>query len=248
MAGNFEKKQSNWDRLGEEDPLWTILSDPAKRGGKWDVVEFFDKGRAEISSLMKKIEGLSLPLKRETALDFGCGVGRLTSALSHYFDAVIGVDISPSMIRRAKELNRDNGKCTFMLNDCPNLKIIESESADLIYSSITLQHIQPKVIQSYLHEFFRIIRPGGLVVFQLPAGYDWSLRGLCLRFMPNWIAGLIRKKLYHCSAVYDMYRVPCKQVLEIIHSVEGNVAHFEQDWSAGPGWISYRYYAIGKAE
>jgi hypothetical protein len=27
---------SNWNALAELDPLWTVLSDPAKKFGKWD--------------------------------------------------------------------------------------------------------------------------------------------------------------------------------------------------------------------
>ena len=39
-----EELQKNWDHLGQEDPLWAILSDPEKKVGKWDITEFFDTG------------------------------------------------------------------------------------------------------------------------------------------------------------------------------------------------------------
>jgi hypothetical protein len=31
----------SWDVFAKYDPMWAILSNPAKRGNKWDVEEFF---------------------------------------------------------------------------------------------------------------------------------------------------------------------------------------------------------------
>ena len=45
------------------------------------------------------------PGARDRALDFGCGVGRLTRALGDRFDAVVGVDISAGMVEQARRLN-----------------------------------------------------------------------------------------------------------------------------------------------
>ena len=103
MKNNFKKLQSHWNDLGNEDPLWAVLSCPEKRGAKWVIEDFFSTGKLEIKLLMDEIGDLSLPsMGRQSALDFGCGVGRLTSALSDYFDEVKGVDISPSMLKLAK--------------------------------------------------------------------------------------------------------------------------------------------------
>lgn len=46
---------------------------------------------------------LGHPRERGVALDFGCGVGRLTRALAAFFDRATGVDISSSMIEEAKK-------------------------------------------------------------------------------------------------------------------------------------------------
>ena len=50
--------RSFWDDLAERDPLWAILSDPAKRGGRWDLRSFFATGEREISVLLHQLEGL----------------------------------------------------------------------------------------------------------------------------------------------------------------------------------------------
>jgi 2-polyprenyl-3-methyl-5-hydroxy-6-metoxy-1,4-benzoquinol methylase len=95
---------SNWTKWGEIDPLWAILSDPKKRGNKWDSEEFFDTGRKKVEEDLEWLAQRGLRLHFGKALDFGCGVGRLTRALSSYFTEVHGVDISPSMIDKAKQL------------------------------------------------------------------------------------------------------------------------------------------------
>lgn len=50
------------------------------------------------------------------ALDFGCGMGRLTQALTKYFEEVYGIDIAPSMIKLTEKYNRYDNKCKFFLN------------------------------------------------------------------------------------------------------------------------------------
>ena len=68
----------DWEDLAELDPLWSILTCPEARFNQWDKDEFFRTGEEEIQSLIKNVDRLGLPLSRSQALDFGCGVGRLS--------------------------------------------------------------------------------------------------------------------------------------------------------------------------
>lgn len=149
--------------------MWAVLSDPAKKGGKWDVREFMANGEREIALLNHQLDQLGLACGRGTALDFGCGVGRLAQALARRFDHVIGVDISPSMIATANQLNRYPGIASYICNQQPDLRVLPSHSCDFIYSNIVLQHIEPELSVRYLEEFFRLLKPGGVLVFQLPS-------------------------------------------------------------------------------
>src|SRR5262245_27704425 len=97
--------QNNWDQLGKTDPLWAILSDPAKKGGRWDLDEFLRTGEHEIASIFDLLQSLGLSVGSARALDFGCGIGRLTRVLSTRFDECWGLDIAPSMIAFANQLN-----------------------------------------------------------------------------------------------------------------------------------------------
>ena len=127
---------------------------------------FFASGEAEIAEVLRIAETLGYPRQHERALDFGCGVGRLTRALSNSFEEAVGLDISAEMIRFARELN-EGRSCRFEVNDRVDLGTFESASFDFVYSSLVLQHMpRTDLIRSYIDEFLRVVRPGGLVVFQ----------------------------------------------------------------------------------
>ena len=54
--------RDHWERQARLDPLWAILSDPAKKGRKWRPAEFFETGRNEISVLMFRLRVLGIPV------------------------------------------------------------------------------------------------------------------------------------------------------------------------------------------
>src|SRR3954466_15239886 len=74
--------RNTWQALGEDDPLWAILSQPDKRGGRWDADTFFAAGEQEVAAILAHCAALARPQAHRLALDFGCGVGRLTRALA----------------------------------------------------------------------------------------------------------------------------------------------------------------------
>src|SRR3954447_22271496 len=101
-VGNVRR---DWERLGEEDPLWAVLSSEGKRGGNWDEAEFFRTGVEFVDQLMPDV-AVHLPGQvLGDALDFGCGVGRLSQPLGRHFRTVTGVDVSAAMLDRARAAN-----------------------------------------------------------------------------------------------------------------------------------------------
>src|ERR1700760_4754096 len=98
MSRDIDRLRDTWRTLGEEDPLWAILSSPDKRGGRWALDEFFAAGENEIGAIDGYCTAIDRPQQRRLALDFGCGVGRLSRALSTRYAQVIGIDIASTMI------------------------------------------------------------------------------------------------------------------------------------------------------
>lgn len=75
---SLKKLQSHWDHFGSEDPMFAVLTDPEKKGGKWDEDSFYATGREEIAQLLGSLDRQSIPYGKGSALDFGCGAGRLS--------------------------------------------------------------------------------------------------------------------------------------------------------------------------
>jgi hypothetical protein len=51
-----------WEEAAQRDPLFAILSDPSRRGRRWDLESFFETGRREISLLLYQLQRLGQPL------------------------------------------------------------------------------------------------------------------------------------------------------------------------------------------
>jgi SAM-dependent methyltransferase len=156
--------KNDWDSLARRDALGAILTDESKSGGKWDVTEFMATGDAEIKTVLQHLEAIGLqPDPRGVALDFGCGVGRLTQSLARRFQSCVGIDISQEMITRANALNH-YGHCRYVVSTTPQLPFAD-ESFSFLYSNIVLQHVPRRFAVNYLREFTRVLAPGGVLVF-----------------------------------------------------------------------------------
>jgi SAM-dependent methyltransferase len=163
-------QRRDWDDLSRLDPLWAVLSDPSKRFGRWKLEEFFASGERNVADFLDACGRYGLPVERSRALDFGCGAGRLTRALSIRFERCTGVDISAHMIELARSLNRDRSGCEFMVNTRDDLSRFDEESFDFVVSHIVLQHVPGReTILGYVDELARVLRPGGALVFQVPS-------------------------------------------------------------------------------
>src|SRR5216684_4860957 len=108
---------SNWNALAELDPLWTILSDPEKKFGKWDSGEFFSTGEREAERVLAMCKSHALNISSGKLLDFGCGVGRMTRAFSNLFTSCVGIDVSENMVTLAKKFNNDRLQCECIVSD-----------------------------------------------------------------------------------------------------------------------------------
>jgi ubiquinone/menaquinone biosynthesis C-methylase UbiE len=215
--------------------MFYILFVPGKSmnsADKWKLREFFKTGDDEIQKLLKEINKSKINISKKVALDFGCGIGRLSSAMSKHFEKVIGVDIAPSMIKQAQEYNVNNKKCTFILNTKSNLGIFPNNYFDFIYSNITLQHINPKYSTEYIKEFTRILKPKGLLVFQLPAQKTFLIK----------IREILRIILKPKSIKMEMHCIPRKQVEQIISSTHCKIVKVINNIDVGKGWISFTYF------
>lgn len=261
---NIKELQKHWNGFGKTDPLWAILTWPDKKGNKWRIEEFFETGVKEIDGIMKYVESLGVNISFGKALDFGCGVGRLTQALARYFDEVCGIDIAPSMINLANKYNRYGDKCKYFINDKNDLKLFPDNSFNFIYSCITLQHMEPQYSKNYIREFLRILAPHGLAVFQLPSELlpipheENPRRGKRLKeFIKPLVPNILLKLQYDIKAkvrqrlnrpIMEMYGIAREEVVSFLEENGGRIANIAQDGGGGPYWMSFRYCVAKNGE
>jgi SAM-dependent methyltransferase len=159
---------SNWNALAEFDPLWTILSEPDKKFGKWNREEFFSSGAREAQRVLAICKANSIDISFDRFLDFGCGVGRMTRGFSGFFQSGVGLDVSEKMIGLARQFNPEVKHCEFVANESAVLPFA-NESFDFVFTVLVLQHLPSKdLILTYIAEFVRVTKKNGVVVFQLP--------------------------------------------------------------------------------
>jgi SAM-dependent methyltransferase len=243
----LERHQREWEELAEMDPCWAVLSAPAGKFGRWNEEEFFRTGETTIEQLMATAEALGYPRERGRALDFGCGLGRLTRALAARFERCCGVDISRPMIARAREVHAAVPNLEFAHNPEPNLKLFPDDQFDLIYTTIVLQH-QPdeETIHSYIAEFCRILRPGGLLAFQLPSYIPPRLllqpRPRLYRILRR--IGVSQGLLYRHLGLSPgrMRAIPEPEVVAYLESLGARILKVQPDDHAGPGIESRSYF------
>ena len=138
-------------------------------GGDWEEDAFYETGRVEIQTIVEQIDKIAPNLPRKSALDFGCGIGRLSFNLASHFDSVTGVDISAKMLEIAQSNHRKPDNLELKLNSKTNLSLLASNRFDFVLSLIVLQHMPRRYVKAYLSEFVRVAKPGGIIVFQIPS-------------------------------------------------------------------------------
>lgn len=107
----------------------------------------------------------------ERLLDAGCGTGGNSSWLSRYCRHLVSMDISPVALslfqaRGAEEL----------LQASAAWAPFGAESFDAVTCFDVISHIPPDDDRRALDEFYRLLRPGGLLVLRVPA-YEWLRAG-----------------------------------------------------------------------
>jgi ubiquinone/menaquinone biosynthesis C-methylase UbiE len=237
---SLKELKSVWTEFGKRDPLWAVLTDPSRKGGKWDLDDFFRTGREEIKDVLEHIKPNIFDRPKRKALDFGCGAGRLTQALADIFEEVVGVDISPTMIEQANTLNRRGPACRFLLNDRDDLRLFPDNTFDFVYSSITLQHIDPVYSRKYIPELVRVLAPGGMLVFQIPERP--------VRLTDRFFYRLARHQWYRQERkkagdiIMEMHGLPRKEVIRLAEQGGGALSLLRLDTASGEKWLAWKYY------
>ena len=233
-----DRVSQTWEELGRDRPHWSVMSNdqflPELIGQSEG--EFFDSGNADRDRLIATLErcGRS-PAQFDTVVEFGCGLGRITNHLAERFNNVIGCDISQPHLDLAMRNSLRFGKknIDYKLARMPDFGMVTP--FDLWFSVIVLQHNPPPIMAAILGQTFKMLRPGGLAVFQLPtyaATYKFAL--VDYLSMPR-----------HENS-FEMHCLPQHAVFGIAADAGCRVIEVTEDHVVGdPSWLS-NVIVIGK--
>jgi ubiquinone/menaquinone biosynthesis C-methylase UbiE len=247
MKSDLQELSQTWEELGEKDPLWAVVTHPDKRDGRWNLAEFMETGERDIAHYHQLI-ARHVPASGlfSHVLDFGCGVGRLTSAWGKRAKQATGVDISAAMLEVAKKNLAGRDNLHFVLNQNPDLRVFKNGGFDLVFSLICLQHIPWPIAACYIAEFARVCQHGGVVAFQLPCremnpDQMIKFRKWIIEHLPFGAGRLYRRWRRGTSAVFEMYYTPRQEVEATAAAAGLELIHREPDASAGATVESFFY-------
>lgn len=144
-----------FDQAVREDEMASVaaycLGDP----------ELLDEATAEILALLDRW-GLLAPGR--SALEIGCGIGRIQAALAPRLAEVHGIDVSPGMVDAARR--RCAGLANVHLAECSGLDLagFPDRRFDLILAVDSFPYIHqggPGLVEAHFREVARVLRPGG---------------------------------------------------------------------------------------
>lgn len=122
------------------------------------------------------------------ALDLGCGYGRSVVWLKERFDAVIGLDISQTVLETARRTFANVSNVSFAFAPGEQFpETIGPDSVDFIYAFTVFQHIPREFTANYLRDARRRLREGGLIVFNLISDLNEDVNGGV--FGTEWLIG-----------------------------------------------------------
>jgi SAM-dependent methyltransferase len=164
-----------WDDAAQRNATWYLGTTPSYT--EPNMARFFQAGRTIVSEALDHAP--VRPRRSETAVEIGSGLGRNCLALAERFEEVVGLDVSPGMVAHARGLV-PHQRISFVTGDGFSLRPIADRSVDLVLSFTVFQHIsRVGVIESYLREAARVLRPGGVLAFQWnsePGPLHWRMR------------------------------------------------------------------------
>lgn len=223
LQSMFDRIGQAWRAFGETEAHWSVLVDDQYRSQSihQNIDRFYDTGTEDVEVFMNFLKRNDLPVRFERVLDFGCGVGRLTLALSRYADRVDGVDISPPHLALAEARAKEKGFGGVAFHAIGSVEALDAfRDYDLVISRIVLQHNPPPIMAALYAKLLAMLKPGGAALVQMPThirGQVFSTDAYLRSEQPQM----------------EMNGLPQKAIFEIIAQAQCEVIEVREDGAAG---------------
>jgi SAM-dependent methyltransferase len=132
-----------------------------------DDYSYFTSGRSQLAEIAERFRAPP----GGTAVEIGCGDGRMTLALADRYDRVFALDVAPTVLAACRDNLQAAGRAgnvTLLLGGADRLALLPAGSVDFVLSATVLQHVSVRdEVLLYLAESGRLLRPGGVAALQL---------------------------------------------------------------------------------
>lgn len=153
-------------------------------------------------------------------LDFGCGTGLVTLCIQPMVRSITGADTSDGMldILRGKVVGQGLTNVKTVLLE-PGRESFPAESFDLVVSSMTMHHVED--VGTLLHDFYRVLRPGGVLALADLDAEDGSFHGHGLAavhsgFDRDWIHAMLKEAGFLKTRAVTAATVEKPDVLDVV--------------------------------
>lgn len=161
-----DQMRADWNRRAREDAHYYVAFGRHDQDEEEFLATAADVLRGLERELRRGLPGTNPRARR--ALEIGCGPGRLMKPLSAQFGEIHGVDVSDEMVALARQRLASIPHAHAHAGSGADLRQFADDSFDFLYSYAVFQHIpQAEVVFSYLREAARVLKPGGLMRFQV---------------------------------------------------------------------------------
>jgi len=224
----MNKIDKNWEKFGEEDPYYWVTTLDKYRGhiDKSKIIkEFFEEGEIYIHKIIEIINSrLDSKFNPQSVLDFGCGVGRILMPLAKECRIAYGIDISTTMIERAKfhakEEKVDNVKFFQTIDELNSQDI----KFDFIHSNYVFQHISTKTGIEIFKKLLAYLTHNGVAVIQFTYSNDLSVKYKSIDWMKLnlpfalQMMNMIKGKKPN-SPMMEMHNYPLNLIVRILQDL-----------------------------
>jgi ubiquinone/menaquinone biosynthesis C-methylase UbiE len=127
------------------------------------------------------------------------------------------------MINRAREYNQFGDRCEYRLNVSSRLEDVDDNSFEFVYTDRVLQHIDASLAKDYIRELYRVVAPGGTLVFVEASAWTRSWRGVAVSLMPASAMNTVRRLRYRRRGVMELHVLPVAVTEALITGVGGEI-------------------------